>query len=188
MGRFLVAILLISAACQAENRWYESRSGPIELLSDAPQQKALATLGEAEQLRFVLGRLLGIDDLQANPKVRLVIFKDARDASQNGATPAPLLAEGRNRRVIVMISGQKLSVTTIRQLTKMFIERNTGRLPPEFERGVESFLTTLEVDGAHVKWGAPPADADRDWALQQPTATLDFALGNVLVPVNGRSA
>ncbi len=171
MGRFLVAILLISAACQAENRWYESRSGPIELLSDAPQQKALATLGEAEQLRFVLGRLLGIDDLQANPKVRLVIFKDARDASQNGATPAPLLAEGRNRRVIVMISGQKLSVTTIRQLTKMFIERNTGRLPPEFERGVESFLTTLEVDGAHVKWGAPPADADRDWARVALLAT-----------------
>ncbi len=46
----------------------------------------------------------------------------------------------------------------------MFIERNTGRLPPEFERGLESFLTTLQVDGAHVKWGAPPPNPDRDWA------------------------
>ena len=91
MGRFLLCLMLVSAACEAENRWYESRSGPIELLSDAPQQKSLATLGEAEQFRFVLGRLLGIDDLQANPKVRLVIFKDARDASQSGATPAPSL-------------------------------------------------------------------------------------------------
>jgi TPP-dependent pyruvate/acetoin dehydrogenase alpha subunit len=32
------------------------------------------------------------------------------------------------------------------------------------------------------------AEADRDWALQQPTATLDFALGNVLLPVNGRNS
>ena len=65
MGRFILVWLFLSAACEGENRWYESRSGPIELLSDAPQQKPLATLGEAEQLRFVLGRLLGIEDLKA---------------------------------------------------------------------------------------------------------------------------
>ncbi len=171
MGRFLLCLLLISAACEAENRWYESRSGPIELLSDAPQSKSLATLGEAEQLRFVLGRLLGIDDLQANPKVRLVIFKDGRDASQAGATPAPSLVEGRDRRAIVMIAGQKLAPDSIRQLTRMFIERNTGRLPPEFERGLENFLTTLQVDGAHVRWGAPPANPDRDWARVALLAT-----------------
>lgn len=164
MGRFLLLLLLVSAACEAESRWYESRSGPVELLSDASQQKSLITLGEAEQLRFVLGRLLGIDDLQASPKVRLVIFKDARDAGQAGTTPSPSLVEGRNRRALVLTSGQKLAPDTIRQLTKMFVERNTGRLPPEFERGLETFLTTLQVDGAHVKLGAPPANPDRDWA------------------------
>src|ERR1019366_6198211 len=50
MGRSILGLLLISATCHAENRWYESRSGPIELLSDAPQRHSLATLGEAEQL------------------------------------------------------------------------------------------------------------------------------------------
>jgi hypothetical protein len=164
MGRFLLCLTLLSAAYAAENRWFESRSGPIELASDAPQRQYLATLGEAEQLRFVLGRLLGIDDLQANPKVRLVIFKDVKDASQAGATPAPFLVEGRDRRAIVMTAGQPLASETIRQLTRMFIERNTGRLPPEFERGLESFLTTLQVDGAHVKWGSPPPNPDREWA------------------------
>ena len=59
MGRFLLCLMLISAVCEAQNRWYESRSGPIELASDAPQRQSLVTLGEAEQLRFVLGRLLG---------------------------------------------------------------------------------------------------------------------------------
>jgi len=171
MGRFLLCLMLVSAACDAENRWYESRSGPIELASDAPQRQSLATLGEAEQLRFVLGRLLGIDDLQATPKVRLVIFKDARDAAQSGATPAPVLIEGRDRRAIIMIAGQPLAAETTRQLTRMFIERNTGRLPPEFERGLESFLTTLQVDGAHVKWGAPPPNPDRDWARISLLAT-----------------
>jgi hypothetical protein len=171
MGRFLLCLMLVSAVCQAENRWYESRSGPIELVSDAPQQKSLATLGEAEQFRFVLGRLLGIEELQANPKVRLVIFKDARDASQYGATPSAALVDGRDRRALVMTSGQPLAADTIRQLTRMFIERNTGRLPPEFERGLESFLTTLQVNGAHVKWGAPPPNPDRDWARVALLAT-----------------
>src|SRR5579863_6127202 len=171
MGRFLLCLMLVSGICEADNRWYESRSGPIELVSDAPRDKSLATLGEAEQLRFALGRLLGIEDLQANPKVRLVIFKDARDASQYGATPAPSLVEGRDRRALVMISGQPLAAESIRQLTRMFIERNTGRLPPEFERGLESFLTTLQVNGAHVRWGAPPPNPDRDWARVALLAT-----------------
>ena len=176
MGRLFLCLMLLSAACDAENRWYESRSGPIELASDAPQRQSLATLGEAEQLRFVLGRLLGIDDLQANPKVRLIIFKDARDASQSGAAPAPVLVEGRDRRAIVMTAGQPLAPETIRQLTRMFIERNTGRLPPEFERGLESFLTTLQVEGAHVKWGSPPPNPDRDWARVSLLATQpDYA-------------
>ncbi len=106
MGRLGVCLVLIGASCEAQSRWYESRSGPIELLSDAPQRQSLATLGEAEQLRFVLGRLLGIDDLQANPKVRLVIFKDLRDAAQSGTKPAPFLVEGRDRRDLVMTAGQ----------------------------------------------------------------------------------
>lgn len=171
MGRYLLCLILISAACEAQNRWYESRSGPVELVSDAPQRQSLTTLGEAEQFRFVLGRLLGIDDLQSNPKVRLVIFKDARDASQSGATPAPSLVEGRDRRAIVMTGGQLLAPESIRQLTRMFVERNTGRLPPEFERGLESFLTTLQVDGARVKWGAPPPNPDREWARVALLAT-----------------
>src|ERR1035438_8311576 len=113
MGRCIFCLILVSAACNAENHWYESRSGPIELVSDAPQRQALATLGEAEQFRFVLGRLLGIDDLQANPKVRLVIFKDAHDASQVGATPAPSLVEGRDRKAQVMTGGQPLAPESI---------------------------------------------------------------------------
>ncbi|HEY3839726.1 MAG TPA: hypothetical protein VGL72_24310, partial [Bryobacteraceae bacterium] len=95
MGRLLPCLLLVSAAWPAENRWYESRSGPIELVADAPQSKSLVTLGEAEQFRFVLGRLVGIEDLQSDPKIRLVIFKDARDASQSGAAPSPAIQEGR---------------------------------------------------------------------------------------------
>ena len=171
MGRFLLCLMLVSTVCKGENRWYESRSGPIELASDAPQRQALTILGDAEQLRFVLSKLLGIDDLKADPKVRLVVFKDARDAAQAGATPSPALVEGRNRRAIILTAGQHLSADTIRQLTRLFIERNTGRLPPEFERGLESFLTTLQVDGAHVKWGAPPANPDRDWARISLLAT-----------------
>ena len=171
MGRSLLCLLVIAAGCRGDNRWYESRSGPIELASDAPQRQSLATLGEAEQLRFVLGRLLGINDLQANPKVRLVIFKDARDAAQSGATPAPSVIEARDRRALVMTAGQPLPPESIRELTRMFIERNTGRLPPEFEHGLESFLTTLQVDGAHVRWGAPPPNPDRDWARISLLAT-----------------
>jgi hypothetical protein len=163
MGRYLLCLIFISA-CPAADHWYESRSGPIELASDAPQRQALVTLGAAEQLRFVLGRLLGVADLQADPKLRLMIFKDLRDAQEAGASPSPAIVDTRDRRALILTAGQPLAAQTIRALTRMFVERNTGRIPPEFERGLESFLTTLDVKGAHVLWGAPPSEADRDWA------------------------
>ena len=171
MGRLLTVLVVFAAVAAAENHWYESRTGPIELLSDVPQRQSLATLGEAEQLRFGLGRLLGIQELQADPKVRLVIFKDAKEAAQYGATPGPGFVEGRDRRNLILTVGEKLQSETIRQLVRMFIERNTGRLPPEFERGLENFMTTIQVDGAHVRWGAPPQNPDRDWARVAMLAT-----------------
>ena len=164
MLRSALCILILSTCARAADHWYESRSGPIELTSDAPQRQTLVTLGDAEQLRFVLGRLLGVRDLKADPKVRLMIFKDLRDAQQAGATPSPNLIDARDRRALVLTAGQSLAPQTVRGLVRMFVERNTGRIPAEFERGLESFLTTLEVKGAHVRWGAPPPDADRDWA------------------------
>jgi tetratricopeptide (TPR) repeat protein len=171
MGRLITVLVVFTAAAAAQNHWYESRTGPIELLSDAPQRQSLATLGEAEQLRFGLGRLLGIQELQANPKVRLVIFKDAKEAAQYGTTPGPGFIEGRDRRNLILTVGEKLQPETIRQLVRMFVERNTGRLPPEFERGLENFMTTIQVDGAHVRWGAPPQNPDRDWARVALLAT-----------------
>src|ERR1700691_5488038 len=62
MYRLVLTILLAGAPALAE-RWIEYRIGPFHVFSDAGDKAARDRLNEMEQLRHVLGVMLGKDSL-----------------------------------------------------------------------------------------------------------------------------
>ena len=49
------------------------------------------------------------------------------------------------------------------ELTRLFLQSNTARMPPAFEHGLVEFFSTLTVSGIRITAGAPP-QPDLDWA------------------------
>ena len=76
----------------AADRWIEVRSGPFQIVTDAGDRGARETLNQLEQVRYLLGTALGIEDLKTLWPVRIVIGKSVAAAVRSGPgtpTPAP---------------------------------------------------------------------------------------------------
>jgi hypothetical protein len=50
------------------------------------------------------------------------------------------------------------------ELTRLFLDANTNRMPAGFEHGLIEFFSTLQVNGIRITAGAPPPKPDLDWA------------------------
>jgi Tfp pilus assembly protein PilF len=174
MGRVL-CLLLFPAILAAESKWIQSRSGPVEIYSDAGNKIALEKLAFFEQYRFALGTLVGKPDLNAEPAIRILAMK-------NPTLPAAL-AQGRDRVEIPIAAEKPFPPSVLRDCTKLLLDQNVTRLPVEIEKGLEDFFTTLEVKGAHVVWGDPPAPPERtrDWARIELLATKPDYYGKLKI-------
>ncbi len=164
MWRIWLLFVLPTITC-AETKWIQSRSGPIEVYSDAGSKQALEKLGIFEQFRFALGTLVGKPDLVVDPPIRLLILKSP-------ASPAAMIS-GRDRTAIPLAAESPIPPTIFREATRYLLEHNVARLPDETERALETFFSTIDVHGVHVQWGAPPpaAERTREWARIQLLAT-----------------
>jgi Tfp pilus assembly protein PilF len=174
MRRFL-CLLLFAISLHAESKWIQSRSGPVEIYSDAPTKIALEKLGFFEQFRFALGTLVGKPDLNSSPPIRLIVSK---------APTAPSASfQGRDRIAIPISSERPIPPSVLRDATRLLLNQNIARLPPEIEKGIEDFFSTVDVRGAHVVWGAPPPAPERnlDWARIQLLATKPEYYGKLKI-------
>lgn len=152
-----LALLLVPMTATAADRWIEVRSGPFQIVTDAGDRGARETLNQLEQVRYLLGTALGIEDLKTLWPVRIVIGKSVAAAvpvwtrdTYTGAVPA----------------GSPMPPACLREVVRILIESNTGRMPAGIESGLEEFFSTAQAVGTKVTLGAPPA-ADRrtaDWA------------------------
>jgi hypothetical protein len=143
----------------AADSWVKYTSGPFELLTDANPRTARETLVEVEEFRHAMGKILGIDDLQMPQTVRILVFKNAKGWTSPGA-----LTEGRDRYALVLDEKTVISPDVFRELTRLFLQSNTSRMPPQFEHGLVEFFSTFSVKGIHITVGAPPPSPDLDWA------------------------
>ena len=134
----LAAALVWSAAFPATN-WVVFRSGPFEVYTASDQKAAKDALNHLEQFRHTFGTLLGKQELETVWPVRVVM---------RGKKESPL------------------SQPFFYQLAETFIEDNAGRMAPEFEAGIATLFSTLEVQRTIVTLGAPPPEGQRtrDWA------------------------
>lgn len=166
MRRFL--LLCLTTATLARADWVQIRSGPFELFSDANPRAARETLAAFEQFRFALAQALSKPELQADPPIRILLYKTANERSTAG-TPSdrvPGMIQGRDRFMIPLTADSFIPPQVLAECTQLFLERNVDRLPQAMERGLAQFFSTIEVHGTRVTWGAPPAPArrTRDWA------------------------
>ena len=169
--RRIFLLALVPWLALAENHWVQFRSGPFELYTDASSKPSRETLGWFDQLRYVLGYMLGNPDLQTPRPIRILLFKNAKEREVYPYIP-PIL-DGRDRWDILLTAGVPIPPEVLRDCTRLFLESNTGRMPAGIERGIATLLSTIQVNGTHVTLGTPPPpnERNRDWARMQLFAT-----------------
>jgi len=174
-------VALLAPACFGAG-WTEYRSGPFQVISDAGDRAARDRLTEMEQLRHALGAALGKENLQTVWPVQLVLFANQRDYAPY-ALPQPFVDGGSATLAAWFANGNSPPPHGwFRELTRILIEDNAGRMPPEVETALCDLFSTIQVNATRVSIGAPPAQgelpADRigPWAKLQMLATQpDFS-------------
>ena len=157
--RRLLLLGLLPALLAAEDHWVKFASGPFEVLTDAGPRVGRDALVRLEEFRHAVGETVGAPNLTTPEPVRILIFKNAK----GWALSAPL-SEGRGCYAIVLGEKESPQLDTYRALTRLFLDGNTGRMPPAFESGLVEFFSTFETAGIHITAGAPPPRPGLDWA------------------------
>ncbi len=140
------------------------RSAPFEMYTDAAGKHARETLGSFDQLRYVLGYMLGNPDLQTARPIRIVLLKSAKERAEY--PQAATIIDGRDRWYILLTADAPIPREVFRECARLFLENNTGRMPAAIERGIANLLSTIQVNGTHVTLGTAPEpnERNRDWA------------------------
>ena len=164
--------MLLSGAAE---KWFMTSVGSVELVGNAPLRASLDTIGQVEQLRYAIGELIGNPAIAFSPPLRLLITKQAE--------LAPDLRAGRSRLTLPLVAGQGISPATFQILARQLLHTGTARLPPDFAEGLITLLSTVEIQGAHVVWGAPPPASQRSlaWARIHMLATQPAYYGKLRI-------
>jgi len=152
-------IALLPCLLVAEDHWVKFVSGPFEVWTDAGGRAAREDLVRLEEFRHALGQIVGEQDLQTPEPVRILVFKNDK-----GWISTEPLVHGRAGYAVVLDEKTPPGVRLLEELTRLFLDTNTGRMPASFEHGLIEFFSTLEVTGIHITAGAPPPHPDFDWA------------------------
>ncbi len=167
----LLALLFASAAFAAD--WTEYKDGPFRVISNAGDGDARKILTEMEQLRFVLGGMLGKDairreELDATWPIVLVLFDSDKDRAAY-ALPTPFVDGGSANLSTTPSPEWRSAIAT------QLIEANAGRMPQNIETALADLFATIEVRTTRVAIGTPvkglPAERQREWAKLHMLAT-----------------
>ena len=157
--RRLLLVALLPGLLAAEDHWVKFASGPFEAWTDASPRAARENLVRLEEFRHALGQIIGEQDLQTREPVRLLVFKNTK----GWTTSAPLI-QARQNIAIVFDEKTVPGPALFTELTRLFLDANTGRMPAAFEHGLIEYFSTIEVSGIRITAGAPPPQPDLDWA------------------------
>lgn len=177
----LLALFLAASALAAD--WTEYRVGPLRVISNAGDGDARKQLTEMEQIRYVLGGMLGKDPLRHEGleviwPITLVLFDSERDRAAY-ALPTPFI-EGGSANLSTTPSPAWRS-----DIVRQLIEANAGRMPQEIETALADLFASVEVKTTRVVIGAPVAGLSgtrlREWAKFHMLATQPEYAGRLRV-------
>jgi len=184
--RILTLALLAAPAFAAD--WVEYRSGPLHIFSDAGDRAARERLTQLEQIRFVLGGMLGKNELTTVWPIDLVLFSNQKQYGPH-ALPQPL-TDGGSAELAAWPADVALPRDLLRAITRLLLDDNAGRMPDEIENGICDLFSTIDVNATRVKIGAPlPAgelagERLRGWAKLQMMATQPEYSGKLRTYIN----
>ena len=154
--RRLLALALFPAMLAAKDDWVKYASGPFEVMTDTGGRGGLVRF---EEFRQAIGDVLGQNDLGTPEPVRIMLFRNAK-----GFAAMPGVTMGRDRYAIVLEEKAAISPGLYADLTRLFLENNTSRMPLAFEHGLVEFFSTFQNKNVRIAVGAPPPNPDLDWA------------------------
>jgi hypothetical protein len=153
---------LVSA--QAKDHWTELNIGPYYIATDNEATAARDDLTQLEQLRWVLGNLLEIKDLQSLWPIRVMIT-GGKNETPDGKLQFVLRG---SQYLLVAPPNARLPLG---EVAGLLLDANTPRLPAEVESGLRQLFSTLQAHGSRVTWGSAPDNPTLDWARMQLFAT-----------------
>src|SRR5713101_578989 len=165
--RRILLLGLLPCLLAAQSHWTQLRSGPFEMFIEAGSKGGRETLGWFDQFKYVVGYMVGNQDLQTARPIRILLFKSDKERAEYPYTPAVI--DGRDRWAILLSADAPIPHEVFRECARLLLENNTGRMPAAIEHGIADVLSTIQVNGTHVTLGAPlPAsERNRDWARLQ---------------------
>jgi hypothetical protein len=187
----ITAVLLAAPSFGAD--WIEYRSGPFHVFSDAGDRRAREALNTMEQLRYVLGGLIGKEglgksDLTTIWPIDVVLFANQREYGPH-VLPKPLV-DGGSATLAAWTGDTPLPRDLLRALTGRLIEDTGSRMPEPLETALCDLLSTIQVNGTHVSVGAPLPSGElsgarlRLWAKLQMLETLPEYSGKLRIYLN----
>lgn len=179
------ALLFVLAAATAAADWTEYRIGPFRVVSDAGDTEARRRLTEMEQIRWVLGNILGENDPKTVWPVTLVLFGNRREAESH-ALPAPFV-EGGSENLSAAFKDAPVDPAWRAGIARQLIEGQDARMPPAIEQALADLFSTIQVDATRVRLGAPihpsslPPERWQAWARVHMLATRNEYAGRFRV-------
>lgn len=162
-----LAVAFAAALPLFAEEWNEARSGPFEIWTNGNEKQARELLVRLEQMRHVLGTLMGKQEPVSVWTIRILALKKT--------TGTPRWTLGRDAWVTQIQQGQPLPRLWQREIARMLLESNARRIPAEWENGILDLLSTLDAQGPKITLGTPPEAAarTRDWARVHYLATRE---------------
>ncbi len=193
----LLTVALAASPAFGAGHWTEYRAGPFRVISDAGDRPARDRLTEMEQLRHVLGALLGkgglglggsqASQLETIWPVDVVLFSNTREYGPH-ALHQPFI-DGGSATLGAWTADTPLPRDMLRALTRLLID-NTGQMPESIETALCDLFSTIKVNATHVMLGAPlpagelPPERMRAWAKMEMLVTSPEYNGKVRVYLN----
>ncbi len=113
--------------------------------TDGGEAAARDDLAQLEQVRWVLGGLLEIQDLRTVWPIRILL------TAQGGNSTGQFVTQNGNT-ILVLKPSAPLPVG---EVASLLLDQNTPRLPGEAEQGLRDLFSTLQAHGSRVSWGGP---------------------------------